>query len=163
AGTEHAGRTVGAASGRWHRLPGAPREQQPAPGRPGLLERLAEQTRARRRLAWRKVLLALGVLVLVGAAAWAVLVSPLLALDVADVRVSGAGEGTTVAQEDVLSVVAGHAGTPLARLDTGDLAAQIGEITTVRSAQVTRSWPHGLAVDITARVPVAAATTDDGL
>src|SRR5699024_2087784 len=67
AGTEHAGRTVGAASGRWHRLPGAPREQQPAPGRPGLLERLAEQTRARRRLAWRKVLLALGVLVLVGA------------------------------------------------------------------------------------------------
>ena len=146
-------------------LPGRRREAGPEPGveRSGFLERLAERARARRRLAWRKVLLAVGVLALLGGLAWAVLLSPLLALDVEDVTVSGAGEGTTVAEADVLAVVERWEGTPLARLDTGALVAGLGEITTVRSAAVSRSWPHGLRVDVVPRVPVAVAPTEDGV
>ncbi|MCM3661838.1 cell division protein FtsQ/DivIB [Georgenia satyanarayanai] len=143
-----------------------PVRQQPDPAlprRPGFLERLAEQTRARRRLAWRNVLLAVGVLALVGGVAWALLVSPLLALDVAEVTVSGVGEGTTVPREEVLTLVEERAGTPLTRLDTGALAEDVRSITTVRSVTVTRHWPRGLAVDVVPREPVAAATAEDGL
>lgn len=146
---------------RW--LPARPQPPEHAPDRPGFLERLAERARAQRRLAWRKVLLAVAVLVVVAAAAWALFLSSLLALDLDEVTVTGAGEGTTVPVESVLAVVEEHEGTPLTRLDTGALAAGVGEITTVRSVTVTRSWPHGLAVDVSARVPVAAATSEDGL
>ncbi|QDB78862.1 FtsQ-type POTRA domain-containing protein [Georgenia wutianyii] len=146
---------------RW--LPVRQRPEDSRPAGPGFLERLAERTRAQRRLAWRKVLLAVGVLVTVGALAWALLASPLLALDVEQVTVSGAGEGTTVPVEAVMDVVMRHEGVPLTRLDTAGLTEQVGAITTVRSVDVSRSWPRGLSVQVTARVPVAAATAEEGL
>ncbi|PYF99826.1 cell division protein FtsQ [Georgenia satyanarayanai] len=155
------GRAEPAERRRW-----LPVRQQPDPSLPqgpGFLERLAEQARARRRLAWRKVLLAVGVLAVLGGIAWALLLSPLLALDVAEVTVSGVGEGTTVPREEVMALVEEHAGTPLTRLDTGALADDVRAITTVRSATVTREWPRGLAVDVVPREPVAAATAEDGL
>lgn len=140
------------------------RSQTPSsPDHAGFLERLSERARAQRRLAWRKVLLVVAVLAVLGGAAWAVLVAPLLALDMEDVTVSGAGEGTTVPRDEVVALVEEQAGTPLARLDTRALSERVTAITTVRSAQVTRSWPNGLAVDVVARVPVAAATSQDGL
>lgn len=135
----------------------------PAVERSSFLERLAERTRARRRLAWRKVLLLAAAVTVLAGTAWAVLVSPLLALEVADVTVTGVGEGTTVAHEDVMAVVARREGTPLARLETGELVADLTQITTVRSAQVTRAWPNGLRVDVVPRVPVAVAPGDDGV
>ncbi len=143
-----------------------PVRQQPDPAlppQPGFLERLAEQARAQRRLAWRKVLLAFGVLAVIGGIAWALLASPLLALDVAEVTVSGVGEGTTVPREEVMALVEDRAGTPLPRLDTGALAEEVRAITTVRSVTVMREWPRGLAVDVVPREPVAAATAEDGL
>jgi len=146
---------------RW--LPVRQRPEDGVPAGPGFLERLAERTRAQRRLAWRKVLLVVGVLAAVSALAWALLASPLLALDVEQVTVSGAGEGTTVPVEAVMDVVAQHEGVPLTRLDTGGLTEQVGAITTVRSVNVTRSWPRGLSVEVTPRVPVAAATAEEGL
>lgn len=135
----------------------------PAVERSSFLERLAERTRARRRLAWRKVLLLAAAVTVLAGTAWAVLVSPLLALEVADVTVTGVGEGTTVAHEDVMAVVARREGTPLARLETGELVADLTQITTVRSAQITRAWPNGLRVDVVPRVPVAVAPGDDGV
>lgn len=135
----------------------------PAVERSSFLERLAERTRARRRLAWRKVLLLAAAVTVLAGTAWAVLVSPLLALEVAEVTVTGVGEGTTVAHEDVMAVVARREGTPLARLETGELVADLTQITTVRSAQVTRAWPNGLRVDVVPRVPVAVAPGDDGV
>ncbi|WP_324653165.1 cell division protein FtsQ/DivIB [Georgenia sp. H159] len=149
-----------AGRGRW--LPVGPSRAQTAAD-PGFVERLAERTRARRRLAWRKVLVVVAALAVLGGAAWAVLVSPLFALDMEDVTVSGVGEGTTVPRDEVVALVEERVGTPLPRLDTGALTEQLTAITTVRSAQVSRSWPNGLAVDVVARVPVAAATSEDGL
>src|SRR5699024_8026099 len=68
-------------------------------------ERLAERSRAERRLLWRRLLITLGVVVALGAVAWAVLVSSLLALDLEQVSITGTGEGTTVATGDVLALV----------------------------------------------------------
>lgn len=101
--------------------------------------------------------------VLLGAAAWLVLLSPVLALDPAEVSVSGVGEDSTVSRAEVMAVVESRTGTPLARLDMAGLTESLGEITTVAGVEVSRSWPQGLVVDVVARVPVATASAEDGL
>lgn len=131
--------------------------------RPGFLERLAERTRARRRLAWRKVAMVAGAAVLLGALAWLVLLSPVLALDPEEVSVSGVGAGSTVSRAEVMSVVETREGVPLARLDVPGLAEDLAQITTVAGVEVSRSWPRGLVVDVVARVPVAAASSGEDL
>ncbi|WP_341765676.1 cell division protein FtsQ/DivIB, partial [Cellulomonas shaoxiangyii] len=117
-------------------------------------ERFAERARARRALAHRQVLLiAAGVLV-AGGLGWLLLLSPVLALDPAEVEVAGAG--TVVAVDQVLAVVAQHHGTPLPRLDTVRLRDDVLEVPGVREARVVREWPRGVAVQLVSREPVAA-------
>ena len=120
----------------------------------GSAARFAERARARRRLAWRQILIAAGSVVVVGALAWLLLLSPVLALDAAQVRVAGAG--TVVAVDQVRDVVDDEAGTPLTRLDTAALRQRLLDVPGVRDATVTRDWPHGLAVQLVSREPVAA-------
>lgn len=119
------------------------------------LQRQAEQERARKRLVWRRVAIAGGAAVLLAALAWLVLVSPLLALRTTAITVSGSGQGTTVPTEDVKTLAAEHAGTPLARLDSEAVAAEISAMTSVAKAEVHRSWPTGLHIEVVARNPVA--------
>ena len=45
-------------------------------------------------------------------------------------------------------------GTPLIRVNTARAAARIEQITQVRSAQVTRSWPNRLVIVVRERTPV---------
>lgn len=118
------------------------------------VERFAERARARRNLARRQILLVGASTVLVGALGWLLFVSPVLALDPVQVHVEGAG--TVVAVDQVLGVVQAHAATPLPRLDTVGLRDEVLEVPGVREARVTREWPHGLAVVLVAREPVAA-------
>ncbi|WP_254631221.1 FtsQ-type POTRA domain-containing protein, partial [Cellulomonas sp. GbtcB1] len=120
----------------------------------GSAARFAERARARRRLAWRQILIAAGSVVAVGALAWLLLLSPALALDAEQVRVTGAG--TVVAVDQVRDVVDDEAGTPLTRLDTAALRQRLLDVPGVRDAAVTRDWPHGLAVQLESREPVAA-------
>ncbi|MFC0645932.1 cell division protein FtsQ/DivIB [Cellulomonas phragmiteti] len=117
-------------------------------------ERFAERARARRNLARRQVLGAAGALLGAGGLGWLLLVSPVLALDPAQVEVTGAG--TVVAVDQVLAVVSERAGTPLPRLDTVGLRDRVLEVPGVREARVVRDWPHGLAVQLVSREPVAA-------
>ena len=127
----------------------------------GLTDRLAERRRAGRVLLLRRLaaLLALGV----GAAVlvWALVFSPLLALRTADIVVSGSdGSVDAGAVQEALS---DHAGTSLVRLDATALGDEVADdLVRVKSATVTRSWPHGLAVALTMRVPVAQHRTDAG-
>ena len=121
-------------------------------------ERFAERARARRNLARRQVVGVVAGVVGVGALAWLLLVSPALALDPARVEVSGAG--TVVAVDQVLAVVGERAGTPLPRLDTVRLRDRVLEVPGVREARVVRDWPHGLAVQLVSREPVAAVPED---
>ncbi|MBO3084318.1 cell division protein FtsQ/DivIB [Cellulomonas sp. zg-ZUI188] len=123
-------------------------------------ERFAERARARRNLARRQVLLVTGSTVLAAALGWLLFFSPVLALDPAQVHVEGAG--TVVAVDQVLGVVQAHATTPLPRLDTVGLRDDVLEVPGVREARVTREWPHGLAVVLVAREPVAAVPEQVG-
>lgn len=120
----------------------------------GSVARFAERARARRRMAWRQILLTVGGVLLAGVLAWALLFSPLLALDAEQVEVSGAG--TVVAVDQVRAVVDAEAGVPLTRLDTAALRTALLDVPGVRDVTVTRDWPHGLTVALESREPVAA-------
>ena len=92
---------------------------------------------------------------------WALAYSPLLALRTGDVTVSGSDGSVEAA--DVQEALSGHAGTSLVRLDVTELGDEVaGDLVRVKSAAVTRSWPHGLAVALTMRVPVAQHRTETG-
>lgn len=120
----------------------------------GSAARFAERARARRRLAWRQILIAVGSVAVVGALAWLLLLSPVLALEADQVRVTGAG--TVVAVDQVRAVVDAEAGTPLTRLDTTRLRTALLDVPGVRAVEVRRDWPHGLLVQLVSREPVAA-------
>jgi len=117
-------------------------------------ERFAERARARRNVARRQVLGVTAAVLVAGALAWLLLLSPVLALDPAEVEVTGAG--TVVAVDQVHAVVTERAGTPLPRLDTVELRDRVLDVPGVREARVVRQWPNGLAVQLVSREPVAA-------
>lgn len=125
----------------------------------GSAARFAERARARRRLAWRQIVIAAGSVVAVGALAWLLLLSPVLALDAEQVRVTGAG--TVVAVDQVRAVVDAEAGTPLTRLDTTRLRGALLDVPGVRDVAVRRDWPNGLLVQLVSREPVAAVPEAD--
>lgn len=62
----------------------------------------------------------------------------------------------------VTRIASGAEGTPLARVDTGDLVTAIEELPGVQSARVERAWPRTLAVDVLARVPALAVERSKG-
>lgn len=136
------------------RAVGPAAEEKPASVSTAMADRLAERSAMQRHRAWRRVVawvLALVVLAGLGVAAfW----SPVLALEPEDVVVSG--EGETVDPDAVRDVVEAAAGTPLPRLDTVAMREQILDLHGVKDVSLTRAWPHGLRVALTARVPVAA-------
>lgn len=120
----------------------------------GSAARFAERARARRRLAWRQILLVAGGVLVVAAVAWLLLLSPVLALEKDQVTVTGAG--TVVAVDQVRAVVDAEDGTPLPRLDTARLRSELLDVPGVRDVTVSRDWPHGLTVALVSREPVAA-------
>lgn len=127
----------------------------------GLTDRLNERSRARRRLRRGRVLRAFALLAAAVLLGWAALFSPLLALRTSDVTVTGTDD--TVDAEAVQQALSDHAGQSLLRLNVDALGEEVADsLVRVKSAAVTRSWPHGLAVRLTLRVPVAARSTDDG-
>ena len=137
--------------------PAAP--DSPATGPTGrvstaMADRLAERSAMRRHRAWRRLLgWALALVVLAGLA-WAAFWSPVLALEPRHVAVSGAGG--TVDGDAVREILVSEEGVPLPRLDTVALRAEILALRGVKDVRIARSWPHGLDVVVTERVPVAA-------
>jgi len=125
----------------------------------GLADRLAERRRALRTLRRRRVWMAGAVLILVLALAWTVLWSPLLGLRGSEITVSGSD--SSVSTEQVRELLQDQEGTSLVRLDLRQAARTVTDgLVRVRSTQVTRSWPHGLTVSLTMRVPVAVRQVD---
>lgn len=111
-----------------------------------------------RRRSVRRV--ALGVLVvgLLGALAWLVLLSPYLTARGVEVAGAGmAGEARVARAAEV------PRGTPLARVDTDLLQRRVEAIPAVRHAEISRSWPHTLHVEVTPRTPVAVVERGEGL
>ncbi|MFE7407884.1 cell division protein FtsQ/DivIB [Isoptericola sp. NPDC057559] len=126
-----------------------------------MADRLAERTAMRRHRAWRRVLAWVLAVVLVVGLGVAALWSPVLALEKAQVSVSGVDQ--YVDEGAVREIVEAPDGTPLPRLDTVSLREQVLRLRGVKDVRIARSWPHGLAVEVTPRVPVAAVPDGDGL
>lgn len=136
-----------------------PRRRGWAPVRPPVVStssaaRFAERAALQRRLTRRRAVWAGSGLAVALALAWLLLVSPVLALDVARLEVRG--QGTVVDPAVVTAVVAAHDRTPLPRLDTVGLRREVLDVPGVRAAEVERLWPHGLRVTVVSREPVAA-------
>lgn len=127
----------------------------------GLTERLSERRRALRTLRLHRLGTALGLLGAAAVLVWAVVFSPLLALRAGDVTVTGS-DGTVQAA-DVQRIVAAHEGISLVRLDPAATGREVADsLVRVRAARVTRSWPHGLRVDLTMRRPIAVHEVEQG-
>ncbi|WP_062384689.1 cell division protein FtsQ/DivIB [Demequina iriomotensis] len=125
-----------------------------------LQARLKERAAAQRRLSaivWARRAGYVAVAALLG---WVVLASPVLALDPAQVEVTG--YGTVVAADDVAAVVDTHEGQSLATLASSRLADELREVPGVRDASVERVWPRGLLITLESREPVAAVPSADG-
>jgi len=117
--------------------------------------RIAVQRAAgRRRL--RRLLVLVGLLAVV-ASALAVTYSPGLAVE--ELHVSGATH-TPVAE--VLEAAGIEVGDPLVWSDTGAARRRIEALPWVASAEVRKRWPHGVAIEVRERVPVAVVTGADG-
>jgi cell division protein FtsQ len=87
---------------------------------------------------------------LVVLAAWLALGTNLLAVH--RVTVTGA---SPMSAPEVRSITNSALGDPMLTIDTGALVGRLDAIPAVRAATVSRSWPRGLRVHITERVPVA--------
>jgi cell division protein FtsQ len=107
----------------------------------------------RRRL--KRVALVLAVVALVVGAGAATRTS---LLDVDRVTVTGTAH-TTV--EEVRRAAGVELGEPLASVDPGAVAARVEELAWVDSAQVGRSWPSTVTVQVTERVPAAVVQVTD--
>lgn len=105
---------------------------------------------ARRWITWRYVLVTLVVLGLVGGAVYAVYFSR--ALSVQGVQVSGE---SSIEAAEVLEAAAVPLGGPLATADLSSIQRRVENIDAVRSADVSRRWPHDVRIVVEERVPVA--------
>ena len=113
-------------------------------------KRFVRRQWARRWLAWRLVVAAVVVLVLVAGSAWLVFASSVLA--VSGVRV----EGTEVLEpRAVRRAAAVPTGSPLATVDLDAITRRVKGLAAVRSVDVSRSWPSSIRIDVTEREAVA--------
>ncbi|WP_243106962.1 cell division protein FtsQ/DivIB [Actinomyces lilanjuaniae] len=127
----------------------------------GLADRLAERRHALARLRLRQVALFAAAVLATAAVAWVLLASPAVALRGSAVTVTGS-DGS-VEDVQVREVLAGYQGDSLLLLDTAEMSAAVEDsLVRVRTAEVTRSWPHGVEVALEMRVPVASYRGEDG-
>lgn len=128
-----------------------------------LLERaLFEQRRQQGRKAGRRsrlklALVALLVLALLVAGAWAVGFSSLLAAR--DVEVTGTRDLAPVQVREAAQV---PEGTPLARVDLAAIQARVASLPEVAAVRVSRSWPHAVRIAVTERVAIAVVDRGQG-
>jgi cell division protein FtsQ len=112
--------------------------------------RFARRQWARRWVVWRYVVvLALLIVLLVGGV-WMVFFSSVLAVEGVEVH------GTKQLSSAQVRAAAGVTdGEPLARVDLDAVRARVEALAEVRSADVTRQWPHDVRIEIEERVAIA--------
>ena len=124
------------------------------PATPKLQERAraerVERRRRRVRSAGRRTANALVVLLPLLALAWVALASTWLAVD--RVEVTG---NARLPVDEVVEAAAVAAGTPLARVDTGEVEDRVAALAPVAEVAVRRTWPGTLTVEVVERTPVA--------
>lgn len=88
---------------------------------------------------------------IVAAVTWALIGSRVLV--VRSVTVTGLHR---VSRSQVIAAARIPHGVPLIRVDTAAAGRRVGAITQVASARVSRSWPDGIGIAVTERVPALA-------
>jgi cell division septal protein FtsQ len=117
-------------------------------------KRFARRRWVRRWVAWRRVVLPVLALVLVGAGVWLVFFSSVLA--VSGVQVVGT---RVLDPAQVRAAAAVPTGVPLATADLGAVAARVRHLRAVKSVDVSRSWPDAVRVAVVERRAVAVVVT----
>jgi cell division protein FtsQ len=113
-------------------------------------KRFARRQWARRWLAWRRVVALLLLIALMVGAVWLFYFSDVLAVKQVEVH------GTrSLASAEVREVAAVPSGQPLARVDLDAIRARVEALAVVRVADVTRSWPDQVLIDVEERVAIA--------
>lgn len=118
----------------------------------------ARRQRARRWLAWRRLLVVLSLAAVLGGAAWLVFFSQVLAVKGVEV------EGLDVlGPAEVRRVAAVPVGEPLARVPVEAIEARVQSLAPVASVDVSRSWPDRVRISVVEREAVAVVERDGGL
>ncbi len=128
----------------------------PAAG-PAAKSRAGRPESGQRRRARRAAFFALALTGIVAFAAWALFGSQLLV--VRSVVVTGT---RMVPRSEVLAVAGVEPGTPLIRVNAGQVAARVEEIRQVRIARISRSWPDRVIIAVSERIPALAVTALGG-
>lgn len=114
-----------------------------------------QSTQSRDPHFYKRLIIIVCVLLATIAGGWVIWVSPVLG--VTSIRVEG---NSVVATAAVRSSAGVDSGTPLARVDLGDVAARVSTLPAVASAEVARAWPNTLVVTVHERVPLAVVTVE---
>ncbi len=123
---------------------------------PRLRARRVAVRRAEGRRRLRFILVGLAILGLIFCG-WAALRSPLLDLD--HVEITGSGTSRLAEAEQSIGL---EKGTPLNDIETGAIKADLEALPWVLHADVERSWPGTLKIEVVERTAVAQLTTDGG-
>lgn len=110
---------------------------------------------SRRWMVWRRIVVTMLLVVAVGAAAWLVFFSPVLAVSTVEVE----GERALTARR-VTGAAEVPMGEPLARVDLDDVAARVEQLPPVKEVEVHRAWPDTVVLSVVERT--AVATVDGG-
>ncbi|MDR0482913.1 MAG: FtsQ-type POTRA domain-containing protein [Cellulomonadaceae bacterium] len=119
-----------------------------------MAQRLAEKKAMRRRLWVKRILGSILAVAVVGSATWLFFFSPVFALDAE--AVTAQGHGSTISKKAVNATVRSRIATPLPRVDVSAMEREILDLVGVKDVTVTRAWPTGLTINLTAREPVIA-------
>lgn len=112
-----------------------------------------KKRRIRRRIIW-----ALGLLLLVGGGLWTVYSSPFF--DVDEIRFSGITNAST---ERIEGITDDFIGSPIARIDIEKASERLRKLPWVKEVKIRRSWWGGdISVSVTERTPVAVQAVADG-
>lgn len=125
-----------------------------------LREVLKQRKAAQRRLIAYRLMVAFGVIAVIGGLFWLVAFSPLLALKPERTVVEGPESGTSA--EHTQTTLSAYEGMPLIRISPKLVENRLKESAGIAEASVSRAWPNGLNVAITERVPTAVMQTPAG-
>jgi cell division protein FtsQ len=133
-------------------------DTKPDPRLASTRKRFARRQWARRWLAWRRLLVAALVLLLVGGAVYTVYFSSVLAVEGVEVRGLD-----TLRVADITAAADVPVGEPLATIDLEAIERKVSSLGEVRSVEVSRQWPHDVLIEVEERVPVAVLRLGDQL
>lgn len=112
---------------------------------------------SRRWMSWRRMVVALVLVVAVGGAAWLVFFSSVLAVSTVEVE----GDRALSAQRTTRTADV-PLGDPLARVDLDDVAGRVEQLRPVEEVEVRRAWPDTVVLSVVERTPVATVDTGAG-